>query len=581
MALREIIARFGIQVDPKGLKKAEKGIGSVVGKLQAFGVVMGAGMVARGIKNFITGMVDAGDALGKTSTQLGLSSDQLQAWQAAADYAGVSGEKFSQSMRVMQKNALLAEQGSKQAGDAFKKLGVDFKGTNGQLKTGDALMREVGLALNKTENSTERVALAQQLMGRTGAALLPLFSDGKKGLDEALKSLERFGGGMSEGMVKAAEDAQNQFTSLNIATMSLKSQFAVVLLPAISQMALGLAKLFAWTAKAADGTGAMSAAILSLGLALGKLAILKYGAQFMQLARAAALPLAKFLLLFLVVDDLIALFSGRGSVIGAFIDKIFGKGSAEKTVNAIKGIGQAVADGVASGNLTKLDNDLDKIFGPLGHDIVADVAFTFSMIGEVIDHAVDGIGASIDQTAAEWSAWWSRMTTEFAEGSALMWKDAKAFGGRLIDGIVSGIKSGAKAVGEAVIGVGKAAMSAAKNFFKIGSPSLLFAQEIGEPIPQGIAMGATDAARAASRITTGALAVASGMGGGTLSAPARGGAGAGAGGVIFKSDIAINVSGGSPDDPQIAKLRQGVRSELRDNRRATLDALQQLVGAPA
>ena len=92
-------------------------------------------------------MVDAGDALGKTATQLGLTSDQLQSWQAAAGFAGVEGQKFAQSMRVLQKNTLLAEQGSKQAGDAFKKLGVDVKDSNGQLKTGDQLMREVGVAL--------------------------------------------------------------------------------------------------------------------------------------------------------------------------------------------------------------------------------------------------------------------------------------------------------------------------------------------------------------------------------------------------------------------------------------------------
>ena len=95
-------------------------------------------------------------------------------------------------------------------------------------------------------------------------------------------------------------------------------------------------------------------------------------------------------------------------------------------------------------------------------------------------------------------------------------------------------------------------------------------------------MGAIGAAGAAGRITGDAIAAASGLGSKTLSAPARGGGGGGiAGGVVFKSDINLTVSGGSPGDPQIAKLRQGVRSELRDNRRATLDALHQLVEAPA
>ncbi len=70
--------------------------------------------------------------------------------------------------------------------------------------------------------------------------------------------------------------------------------------------------------------------------------------------------------------------------------------------------------------------------------------------------------------------------------------------------------------------------------------------------------------------------------------PTRTGGGASAlagltarGGVVFKSDIALTVNGGSASDPQIQKLRQGVRSELRDNRRATMEALIQTVEVPA
>jgi len=67
-----------------------------------------------------------------------------------------------------------------------------------------------------------------------------------------------------------------------------------------------------------------------------------------------------------------------------------------------------------------------------------------------------------------------------------------------------------------------------------------------------------------------------------VSAPARGGTGGarGAGGPIFQSTINLTVNGGTATDPQIQKLRQGVRSELRDNRRATLDALTQSVEVP-
>lgn len=576
MALREIIARFGFSLDQKGIKKAETGINGVVSKLKGLGVALSAGIVARGIKNFVTGMVDAGDSLGKTATQLGLSSDQLQAWQAAAGFAGVEAAKFSQSIRVMQKNALLAEQGSKQAGDAFKKLGVDFKDSNGQLKAGDQLLREVGLALNANENSTERVALAQQLMGRTGAALLPLFKDGEKGLDRALAALERFGGGLSKDMVKAAEDAQDRFAELNIATSSFKSQIAIAILPAISQLVLAFSKLLAWFSKTVAGTEAITSAIVAFGLVLGKLAIAKFGGSLIALGKAAAIPLLKFILLALVVDDLIALFTGRASVIGTFIDKIFGKGSAQALVAAIKSVGSAFSS-LIQGDFKTFDKKLEDIFGPPGEALVRGTVNMFVSMAAAIDKFIAESKKSIAGFFSAIGSFFSQIGSNIAAAGIAAAKGALQLGKDLVAGVVEGIKAAPGAVLNALGGVVTGALNAVKNKFKIDSPSRVFAEQLGAPLIQGIAMGAKNAAGPAQRVTQGAAAAAAAVSPRALSAAPRGGVGAG--GVVFKSDIAIHVSGGAPNAQGVAQLRQGVRAELHDNRRATLEALQQLVPA--
>jgi len=578
MALREIIARFGFDLDQTGLKKAEKGINRVVSKLRKLGVDLSAGAVARGIKNFVVGMVDAGDALGKTSTQLGLTSDQLQSWQAAAGFAGVEGQKFAQSMRTLQKNTLLAEQGSKQASDAFKKLGVDIKDSNGQLKTGDQLMREVGVALNNTENSTERVALAQQLMGRSGAALLPLFKDGEKGLNKALAALERFGGGLSKGMVKAAEDAQDRFAELNIATTSFKSQIAVAILPAISQLTLALAKLLAWLSKTVAGTEAIKSAVIAFALVLGKLAIAKFGASLIALGKAAAIPLLKFVLLALVIDDLIALFTGRASVIGTFIDKIFGKGTASALVASVKKLGSAFRNLLASGDLQAFDKALEDIFGPPGAAIFSALAKLSSTIKSDFKSIFAQQAKDFKNFRANWDAdiaAFKKSFGEIAKGFSSLVTKAVEFGEDLVAGMVEGIKAAPGAVYDALKGVVDSAINKIKSKFKIGSPSRVFADEIGAPLIQGIALGAEMAKGPAQKSTQNVVsAVATPRGG-------LAGGGIAPGGVVFKSNISIQVSGSAPNEQGVAQLRQGVRAELQDNRRATLEALQQLVEVPA
>lgn len=577
MALREIIARFGFQVDQAGLKKAQSGIAGVVGGLKTLGLTIGAGIVARGIKNFVTDIVDAGDALGKTATQLGLTGKELQAWQTAANFAGVETASLNQGFRILGKNALLAQQGSKQAADAFRELGVEIEGANGQLKPANQLAREAGVALGALEDRTKAVGLAQQVFGRAGAALLPLFKEGEEGLDAALRKLEEFGGGLSDELIPLAEAAQDRFTEWGIATTSLKSKIAVALLPALNQLVLGVSKAFTWIGKIVDRLGGFKSLLITLGLVLAKVAIAKFATLLLRLGRAALIPLAKFVLLFLVIDDLIALFEGRGSLIGDFIDKIFGKGTAAAIIKGIKGVASAVSDFVKTGDLEKLDSDLEEIFGPPGEALVEGVIQIGKDLAEFWDLLWTDIRAGIDEgLAAGWAA-----VVGFAEDFATA---AEELGAAIIDGIVEAVKGGAKAVAEAVGSVATGAVDWAKKLLGADSPAKVPAKEIGEPFVMGIAKGALDAASAAARMTAQAVAATTGVTAPrSVSAPVRGATGAGVpvGSVVFKSDIALSVTGGSVSDPQIQKLRQGVRSELRDNRRATLDALVQTVEVPA
>jgi hypothetical protein len=581
MALREIIARFGFQVDPKGLNKAKAGIAGVVGQARALGAAFAGSLVVNKIKDFVSEITIAGDALGKTATQLGLSGKELQAWQTAAGFAGVETASLNQGFRILGKNALLAQQGSKQAAEAFEELGVSIEGANGNLKPANQLAREAGLALGKMEDRTKAVGLAQQVFGRAGAALLPLFKDGAEGLDKALAKLEEFGGGLSDTLIPLAEASRDRFFEFEIATTSLKSQLAVALLPALNQLTLGISKVIAWVSKATENTEIFKAMLISLGLVLGKLAIAKFGGSLLALGKAALVPLIKFALLFLVVDDLIALFSGKGSVIGTFIDKIFGKGTAKAIVDGIKGVGKAVSDVVKTGDFEAFDKALDEIFGPIGHDIVADIVFTFDMIGEALSDFVSETGEGFSLVLEDLDNFLLEAMDSLLDGIEGFAEAALDLGAAVIDGIVDGITDGATAVADALSGVVGDAFSGVKKWLKSKSPSKRAADEIGKPIVEGVPMGALDAARGAARLTANALATASGLSATkAVSAPVRGGAAPATGGIVFKSDINITVNGGSVSDPAIQKLRQGVRSELHDNRRATLDALTQVVEVP-
>lgn len=67
--------------------------------------------------------------------------------------------------------------------------------------------------------------------------------------------------------------------------------------------------------------------------------------------------------------------------------------------------------------------------------------------------------------------------------------DWLGLGRNVITGIVSGLRAAGSAIGDFLLGLARDALNAVKRFFKIGSPSKLMADEIGQWIPEGIAVG--------------------------------------------------------------------------------------------
>lgn len=62
-------------------------------------------------------------------------------------------------------------------------------------------------------------------------------------------------------------------------------------------------------------------------------------------------------------------------------------------------------------------------------------------------------------------------------------------GSDIVDGIISGIQSMGSALWNALTGIAQSALNSVKKLLKIGSPSRVFADEVGKWIPEGVAVG--------------------------------------------------------------------------------------------
>jgi hypothetical protein len=345
--LRDVLAHFGIEIDSGPLEGLDAGIGSVIGNLQRMGQVLAGGFAINQIHAFVAETVAAGDDLGDLSERLGVSTDSLETWGFAAQVSGLSAEAMSSSLGFLQRSLSQAVTGDANARQAFNRLGVTLTDTEGRTRDLDAVLLDVARAVSQTEDPARRAAMAQSVFGRSGAALVPLLSRGAEGLAELRAEYQRLGGGSTREFVERSSQLTDNMARMDVVAYGLRTRLVNLLLPSLIE---GSERTTAWgTAfvEAADKSHILEAGIVVLG-AIAVAAGLSVSAAWIGPVLVFGAVAAAVVFLILLVDDLITLFNGGTSVIGGFIDEIYGVGAARDLVDGLteawRGVTEAIGD---------------------------------------------------------------------------------------------------------------------------------------------------------------------------------------------------------------------------------------------
>ena len=355
MALREILAKFGFDVDDKKLLSAKKGVDGLAENVKNLAEKVLGGSASAVFKEWTGDVKDSAAEFRGLAKMTGTSAQEMQRWTTAAKLGGSSVEALAAGFRVLQKTAAAAAEGStdaaggmvdvgdgaieavlgsKQAAEAFKSLDVSVKDAQGQMKSATQLMGDVGLEIAKIESPVQRAALATKVFGRRGAELIPIFSKGEEGLSELLDTLDRLGGGVSQDALDALAKNGKATKQYDIAITSLKSKIVASLLPAFTKKIEVLTKVASWFITLTKNSNFLEAAIIGVSAAtliLQRRAVM----SGIKTAIAWAPTIIAFALIALLLDDLITLFKGGDSAIGRLIDTILGTGASAKVVDTL------------------------------------------------------------------------------------------------------------------------------------------------------------------------------------------------------------------------------------------------------
>ena len=257
MNVFELFAKLGLDTSEydENLDKSEKksesfgsklktGIGAAAGVATAAVAATTAATVA-GTKAFVEGAADVaryGDEIEKNSQKLGLSISKYQEFDYVLNIAGTSMSNVSMGMKTMTNKLDEAKNGSESALAMFEALGMSFEDL--QTMTREEVFENAIYGFQNLEESTERAALANDLFGRSGQELTPLFNMTNEETKELIKNANEYGMVMSDDAVKASASFQDSLTTMQNTMAGFKNNMMSQFLPSLSTVMDGLSLIF-------------------------------------------------------------------------------------------------------------------------------------------------------------------------------------------------------------------------------------------------------------------------------------------------------------------------------------------------
>lgn len=441
---------------------------------------------------------------------MGISVEELQRMQYASNLVDVSVDQMAGSY-----SKLVKAMGS--GSRVFEELGVNIYDSTGELRNASDVWYDSLQALSLIDNATERDAKAMELFGKSAMELSGIIDDGGEALRAYGDEAERAGLVMSDDVLKAASELQDQVdrlkTTTQMALLQTGAALAKELVPALEAIVKKASEVLRWVAELDGKQQKLIVTILGVVAAIS--------------------PLAS------MISKVSTLFKGASSAIG-FISSPIGM--------AVLAIGALVAAGITlykhwdelKAYAAQLKENLSSNFESAKESVVGAFQTIITWAGELPARVANGIleqlglavsaaqelGQGVINKIAEFFGQakqaGSDLISKVSEGISEAFNSIKEFlagiGSAIVDGIWGGISGAIGQFTQNVKGFFTGIVDTVKRDLGIQSPSKVFAY-IGEMMGAGIEEGWNKSMSAFNPgkdllISAGGAALASGAAGG-------------------------------------------------------------------
>lgn len=320
-------------------------------QMRALGLASGMAVVILKAHEFAAAFAGDVAALRETSDAARVTEVQFQQLAFAGNAAGVGADVVTGSLNTLAEGLRAIEARTGGPTNALWRLGVRARNVDGTVRDTNDVLLDLADRFERVRNPIHRARLAQELFGSNGRRMLTVLAGGSAALRRQREDFAALGGGVLPEAVEEGRRLTVAQGRMQVALDSVRSVIATSLLPVVTYLTNGVANLTGWFSRMTRGSNIVSVALAGIGAASAFAAarfIATWGPTLAPLA-ASALALGVILL---VVDDIVTFLRGGNSVIGEFIDYLYGAGEARNTLQYLPILWRDVTEWIDAATLS-------------------------------------------------------------------------------------------------------------------------------------------------------------------------------------------------------------------------------------
>lgn len=207
--------------------------------------------------------------LKNTADTINFTTEAAQQWDYVLRTVGSSIQDAQGDLSAFQEKIYEASQGTGEASEMFKSLGISVVDQHGKLRETEDLLLHVIAALQSMTDETERNAISSTLLGGTGEKLIPIYNQTAESLGDLLTKKKDLGL-MTEDEIDALREVTQSMIDYEEQVKSAKDTIAAEFAPALAAFYDTSGKHLNSLGESAEKSGLVNffGSILELGTAL-------------------------------------------------------------------------------------------------------------------------------------------------------------------------------------------------------------------------------------------------------------------------------------------------------------------------